>query len=96
MPLISQFEPAKVKTIAAKMGWRGEEAELDLEPAGTIPEMGGDVRAELEAFFTPYDAALRAYMGDEMVGAVAARWATSAAAGVSTKKKRAIVAPAAE
>ena len=70
------------------MGWRGEEAELDLEPAGTVPEMSDAVRAELVAFFAPYDAALRAYMGDALVGAVAKTWHTSKAAGiVSTKRK---------
>ena len=94
---VRQEGAAKVKTIAAKMGWRGEEAELDLEPAGTIPEMGDEVRAELVAFFAPFDAALRAYLGEAVVMDVAKGWATSKAAGTTVaKKKRGKAAAAAE
>jgi len=80
------LEPSKVKTTAAKMGWRGDEGELDLEAAGTIPELDAALKDEMVAFFAPYDAALRAYMGEETAAALTNTWATSKAAGVGKKK----------
>lgn len=77
-----------MKNIAAKMGWRGEDAEIENEPTSTFPDMSDDVRAEMVAFFAPFDAALRAYMGDALVMEIAKGWHTSKAAGIESPKKK--------
>ena len=82
------LEPSKVKGIAAKMGWRGEEAEIDSEPPGTIPEMSPEFKEEMTLFFTPYDAALRAYMGTDATNDLMINWATSKAAGLKKKHNK--------
>jgi hypothetical protein len=74
------LEPSKTKAAAAKLAWRGEEAEADTEPAGSLPEMSEEVAAELVALYTPYDAALRVYLGAEH-SAVVRSWRTTKAAG---------------
>ena len=74
------LEPSKTKASAAKLAWRGEEAEVDTEPAGSLPEMGEEVAAELVALYAPYDAALRVYLGAENA-ALARGWRTTKAAG---------------
>ena len=74
------LEPSKTKAAAAKLGWRGEEAEADVEPAGSIPEMGAEVAEELLALYRPYDAVLRAYLGVKM-GSLVKNWRTTKADG---------------
>ena len=75
------LEPAKTKAAVAKLGWRGEEAEADPEPAGSLPEMGEEVAEALKALYAPYDAALRVYLGEEWKHIVKGWKATKAAAG---------------
>ena len=79
------LEPSKVKGTASKMGWRGEEAEADGEPPGTIPEMTPEFRDVLTEYFAPYDAALRAYMGPGPTMELMINWLTSKAAGLKKK-----------
>ncbi len=58
------LEPSKTKAAAGKLGWRGEEADIDLEPAGTFPEITEEINAALIQLYEPYDAVLRVYLGD--------------------------------
>jgi hypothetical protein len=74
------LEPSKTKAAAAKLQWRGEEAEADTEPAGSLPEMGEEVAAELVGLYAPYDAVLRVYLGAEHA-AISRSWRTTKAAG---------------
>ena len=73
------LEPGKTKAAVAKLGWRGEEAEADPEPAGTFPDMSEEVAEALKALYAPYDATLRVYMGEEWKHIVKG-WRTTKAA----------------
>ena len=73
------LEPGKTKAAIAKLGWKGEEGDVDGEPAGTFPEMSEEVSEALKALYAPYDAALRVYMGEEWRHIVKG-WKTSKAA----------------
>ena len=73
------LEAGKTKSAIAKLGWRGEEAEADPEAAGVIPEMGEEVKAALVAFYAPYDAALRVYLGPKNKH-IFRKWLTTQAA----------------
>lgn len=57
------LEPGKTKAAVAKLGWRGEEFDADADAPGVVPEMGEEVQATLLKLYTPYDAALRVYLG---------------------------------
>ena len=73
------LEPSKVKAAIASLGWRGEEAEVDAEPPGTIPDMGDDVKEALLSFIAPYDEMLRVYLGDAVAGKLMKSWTSTKA-----------------
>lgn len=79
------LEPAKVKAAIAKLGWRGEEAEVDSEPAGSLPDMSDEVRAALAGVIVPYDEALRIYLGPRDATRVMKTWTSTKLAKAAAK-----------